>query len=74
MAESKLGTPEIDNFQISTGPGKHAALHGDCRTGYNEFLSVHAVRPHTALTCTSYAGPQARRWSRERIPKNFEGL
>jgi hypothetical protein len=32
------------------------ALHGDCRTGYNEFLSVHADALVLLRTCISHAG------------------
>jgi hypothetical protein len=32
------------------------ALHGDCRTGYNEFLSVHADVLILLRTWISYAG------------------
>jgi hypothetical protein len=34
-----------------------ATLHGDCRTGYNEFLSVHADALILLRSCISSAGP-----------------
>jgi hypothetical protein len=34
----------------------HLSLHGECLTGYNEFLSVAARWPHAARTCTPTPG------------------
>jgi hypothetical protein len=65
---------EWNKLQMQSRGLEHASLQGDCRKGYNEFLSALQVALILLAPAPLTQGLGARRRSRKLIQKNAEGL
>ncbi len=70
---ARTGENQGDRMLSYKGRYSRLSLHGDCLTGYNEFLSVAGRWPHAAHL-HPLRQAMACCWSRNFIPTNTEGL